>query len=111
MRTVIGRVLKGIGFEVVEARTGQEGFQQLGSGDRPNLVIVDWNMPEMNGLDFVRAVRGRPEFSAIRIMMVSAETEATRIAAAWAHGVDAYVLKPFTGDAFLQKLKQLNMPW
>jgi two-component system, chemotaxis family, chemotaxis protein CheY len=107
MRTVIGRALKAAGFEVVEARTGKEGLQRVGSGDALDLVIVDWNMPEMNGIDFVRAVRSRRELDAIRIMMVTAETEPARIADARALGVDEYLLKPFTQDLFLQKLHEL----
>jgi two-component system, chemotaxis family, chemotaxis protein CheY len=109
MRTLIGRALKSSGFEIIEARTGKEALQRLSGGERPDLVVVDWNMPEMNGLDFVRSVRGRPELDAIRIMMVTAETEAKRIAEARAQGVDQYLLKPFTKDRFLEKLEQLKI--
>ena len=55
MRCIIGQILKSLGFEVLEASNGQEGLQRLEGGDRPKLVMVDWNMPVMDGLSFVRA--------------------------------------------------------
>ncbi len=109
MRTIIGQILKGIGFEIVEAGNGKEGLERLGAGQLPRLAMVNWNMPEMNGLDFVKAVRRRPEFNAMRILMVTTETEMTRMAEALAQGVDEYVMKPFTKDVILQKLEQLQI--
>jgi two-component system, chemotaxis family, chemotaxis protein CheY len=75
----------------------------------PRLVLVDWNMPEMNGLEFVKAMRGRPEFNGTRIMMVTTETEMKRMADALEQGVDEYVMKPFTRDVILQKLEQMQI--
>jgi two-component system chemotaxis response regulator CheY len=109
MRTIIGQILKGFGFEIIEAGNGREGLDRLGAGQPPSLAMVDWNMPEMNGLEFVKAVRGRAEFNAMRIMMVTTETEMSRMAEALAQGADEYVMKPFTKDAILQKLEQLQI--
>jgi two-component system, chemotaxis family, chemotaxis protein CheY len=109
MRTIIGQILKSIGFEVLEAGNGREGLDRLNAGLLPRLALVDWNMPEMNGLEFVKAVRRRPEFNEMRIMMVTTETEMTRMADALAHGVDEYVMKPFTKDAILQKLELMHI--
>jgi two-component system chemotaxis response regulator CheY len=109
MRTIIGQILKGIGFEVVEAGNGSEGLQRLDGAELPKLALVDWNMPVMNGLEFVRAVRSRPELSTMRIMMVTTETEMTRMTEALSLGADEYVMKPFTRDTIIQKLQQLEV--
>ena len=63
----------------------------------------------MNGLEFVKAMRRRPEFNATRIMMVTTETEMKRMADALEQGADEYVMKPFTKDVILQKLEQLHI--
>ncbi len=109
MRTIIGQILKGIGFEILEAGNGKEGLQRLDSGPIPELVMVDWNMPEMNGMDFVRNARKRPELGAMRIIMVTTETEISRMTEALAQGVDEYVMKPFTREVILQKLERLEV--
>jgi two-component system chemotaxis response regulator CheY len=109
MRCIIGQILKSLGFEVLEASNGQEGLQRLEGGDRPKLVMVDWNMPVMDGLSFVRAMRGKQEFNQIPVMMVTTETEMTRMAEALAQGANEYVMKPFTRDAILQKLERLQV--
>ena len=109
MRCIIGQILKSLGFEILEASNGQEGLQRLDGGDRPKLVMVDWNMPVMDGLSFVRAMRSRQEFKEIRIMMVTTETEMTRMSEALAQGADEYVMKPFTRDVILQKLEQMQV--
>jgi two-component system chemotaxis response regulator CheY len=110
MRTIIGQILKGIGsIEIAEAGNGLEGIQKLESGPIPELTMVDWNMPEMDGLEFVQAVRGRPEFDAMRIMMVTTETEMGRMADALAQGVNEYVMKPFSKDVIIQKFQKLHL--
>ena len=109
MRCIIGQILKSLGFEILEASNGQEGLQRLDGGDRPKLVMVDWNMPVMDGLSFVRAMRSRQEFNEIRVVMVTTETEMTRMSEALAQGADEYVMKPFTRDVILQKLEQMQV--
>jgi two-component system chemotaxis response regulator CheY len=109
MRSIIGQILKGIGFEIAEASNGREGLERLRADAPPKLVLVDWNMPEMNGLEFVKAMRRRPEFNDTRIMMVTTETEMKRMADALEQGADEYVMKPFTKDAILQSLEQLQI--
>ncbi len=109
MRCIIGQILKGIGFEILEAGNGREGLERLQGADLPRLVMVDWNMPEMNGLDFVRAMRRRAEFNDIPIMMVTTENEVNRMIEALQQGANEYVMKPFTRDVILQKLEQLHV--
>lgn len=108
MRTIIGQILKSIGYEVADAGNGREGLQRVNELGPLNLILVDWNMPEMNGLDFVRALRSRREYDQVRVMMVTTETEMTRMAEALQQGANEYVMKPFTRDVILQKLEQME---
>src|SRR5262245_1475738 len=73
-RAIIGQILREIGLEVVEAANGREGLEQLRLDPELDLVLVDWNMPEMNGLDFLRTVRAQPEYQSLRVLMVTSET-------------------------------------
>ena len=108
MRTIIGQILKSIGYEVVDAGNGREGLQRINELGPPHLILVDWNMPEMNGIDFVRALRSDRKYDDVRIMMVTTETEMNRMAEALEQGANEYVMKPFTRDVILQKLEQMQ---
>jgi two-component system, chemotaxis family, chemotaxis protein CheY len=109
MRTILGRLLKNLGYGVEEAGNGREALERLRQGPRPDLALVDWNMPEMNGIEFVRAARADPAFRDLRLVMVTTETEAGRIGAALEAGADEYVMKPFTADALQQKLELIGI--
>jgi len=112
MRALLGQILRDLGFDVLEAGDGREGLEILRK-HRPTwpieLVLVDWHMPEMDGLAFVRAVRAAPELSGIRLVMVSTETELGQIARVLDAGADEYVMKPFTRDVILEKLALLGI--
>jgi two-component system chemotaxis response regulator CheY len=73
------------------------------------LALVDWNMPGMNGLEFVRAVRAEPAWASLRVMMVTAQTGETELAQALDGGADEYLMKPFTADSLLDKLALMGM--
>lgn len=109
MRLILCRILREVGFEVSEARQGREALQQLESGAAPALVTVDWNMPEMNGLEFVRAVRADARWSGVRLMMVTTETEARQLKEALDAGANEYVMKPFTKEVIKEKLGLLGL--
>ncbi|HXD88872.1 MAG TPA: response regulator, partial [Urbifossiella sp.] len=72
-------------------------------------VLVDWNMPEMNGLEFVEAVRAERAFDAVRIMMVTTETEHAQVMRALKAGANEYLMKPFTPDVLVAKLGLMNV--
>ena len=108
MRTIIGQILRSIGYEVADASNGREGLQRISEIGPLNLILVDWNMPEMNGIDFVRALRSDRKNDDVRVMMVTTETEMKRMAEALEQGVNEYVMKPFTRDVILQKLEQMQ---
>ena len=109
MRKLLGGQLAGLGFEVVEASDGAEGLQQLAAGPLPQVVLVDWNMPNMNGLDLIRAVRARREWDAVRVLMVTSETSPAQMSEALAAGADEYLMKPFTADGLRAKLEMLGL--
>ena len=74
------------------------------------LALVDWNMPEMSGIELVEAVRSDPAFSSLRIVMVTTETELSQVMRALDAGADEYLMKPFTRDDVVGKLELLGLP-
>ena len=109
MRRIVGSILGGLGYEVREAGHGREGLDVLTEGFVPDLVTVDWNMPVMDGLQFVSAVRSNPAWRSLTLMMVTSESEQTQIVRALAAGAHEYVIKPFTADAIRDKLALLGL--
>jgi two-component system chemotaxis response regulator CheY len=109
MRRIVTSILEGIGFEVRDAGNGREGLDVLNEGWVPDLATVDWNMPVMDGLQFVAAVRSNPAWRSMTLMMVTSESEHTQIVRALAAGAHEYVIKPFTADAIRGKLALLGL--
>src|SRR5437016_13451842 len=109
MRSLLGGILRKAGFEVAEAGNGREGLDRLRQLGTPDLVLADWNMPEMDGLAFVRAVRADPATAGVRVLMVTTETEIAQLSQALAAGADEYVMKPFDREALLAKLRLLGL--
>jgi two-component system chemotaxis response regulator CheY len=110
MRAILARMLRALGFDVVEAANGQEALDRLKHlRELPVVALVDWNMPVMNGLDFVMSVRSREEWRNIALMMVTTESEYSQIVRALAAGAHEYVIKPFTEDAIAEKLALLGI--
>jgi two-component system, chemotaxis family, chemotaxis protein CheY len=109
VRAIIGNILRDIGLEVIEAADGREGLAQLNQPPGVELVLVDWNMPVMNGLDFIKAVRSDRMFDPVRIMMVTTETEQEQVMRALAAGANEYLMKPFTKEILVAKLGLLDL--
>jgi len=101
---MISRSVRELGFEIFEAGNGREALEQLERTGPVDLALVDWNMPEMSGYEFVCAVRTDASHSAMRIIMVTSETEMERVVDALAAGANEYLMKPFTVDALRAKL-------
>jgi two-component system chemotaxis response regulator CheY len=104
-RTVLGRLLTDLGFEVSGAPDGAAALGVLAEHGPVDLALVDWNMPEMDGLSFIRAVRAEAAYERMVLLMVTSESEPAHIAKALMAGADEYVMKPMTGDALLAKLE------
>jgi two-component system chemotaxis response regulator CheY len=109
MRSILGRMLRGLDFEVVEAANGREALEQLQGRGKFDIALVDWNMPEMNGFEFIRAVRAEQMYDGVLLMMVTTETEMGNVVRALAAGANEYVMKPFTQDVILEKLRIFGM--
>ena len=109
MRRIVSSILEGFGYEVRDAGNGREGLDVLNEGWVPDLATVDWNMPVMDGLQFVAAVRSNPVWRSLTLMMVTSESEHTQIVRALAAGAHEYVIKPFTADAMRDKLALLGL--
>lgn len=109
MRSVLARHMKQLGFEVAQAGDGKEALDQLDAGLRPTVALVDWNMPVMDGLTFVKTVRTRGELRDMSLMMVTTESAHGNIVRALAAGAHEYVTKPFTEDAITEKLTLLGL--
>ena len=109
MRVILGGMLKQLGFEVADAENGRVGLDRLHSMERVDLVLVDWNMPEMNGYEFLVSVRAERKYDEVRIMMVTTETEMAQMQKALSSGANEYVMKPFTREVIQEKLEMLGV--
>ncbi|MEO9593163.1 response regulator [Rhodopirellula bahusiensis] len=109
IRKMIARIMKTLGYETFEAGNGLEGLVELAKIESVDLILVDWNMPEMNGLDFVKAVRADAENNHIPMIMVTTESEMSRMALAFMAGVNEYIMKPFTEEGINSKLELLGI--
>lgn len=110
MRLILKRIITKFGYDVVEACNGKEAVDYLFANDTmPDVALVDWNMPEMNGLEFVMTVRAEPRLRQMTLMMVTTESEQSQIVRALAAGAHEYVIKPFTPDAIYDKLALLGL--
>ncbi len=112
MRMVLSRIVSKMGYDVLEAGDGRAALNELdrcGADELPVVALIDWNMPVMNGLEFVTAVRDRASFRDITLMMVTTESEQSQIVRALAAGAHEYLIKPFTPDALEDKFAILGL--
>ena len=110
IRTILRRILVEIGYEVCEAANGLEALQVIEGGTADiTLVLADWNMPEMNGLDLLKRLRQKPELSSLVVVMVTTEAELGHMASALEAGANEYVMKPFTKEILKEKLEMIGM--
>jgi two-component system chemotaxis response regulator CheY len=110
MRLILRRIVGQIGFDAVEAEDGQAAIDLLDTMEKPpELALIDWNMPNMNGLEFVTTVRKLPKYREMTLVMVTTESEQSQIVRALAAGAHEYVIKPFTAGAMIEKLALLGL--
>jgi two-component system chemotaxis response regulator CheY len=103
-RKIIASFLNELGFDVSEAANGREALERLRDQELPHVAIVDWNMPELDGLGFVEAVRADHRYDEVRIMMVTTMAQKKQIVQAINAGANEYVMKPFTREMLVEKL-------
>lgn len=107
MRRIIINTLKRAGFsDVLEASDGRDALAKM-KVEKVNFVITDWNMPEMDGLAFVTALRSMGEYKNLPILMVTTRSVKDDIMEALKAGVNNYIVKPFTPDTLKEKIEQV----
>jgi two-component system chemotaxis response regulator CheY len=107
-RSILRRTLLSMGLEVVEAGNGAEALDKLRDEAPVDLALVDWNMPVMDGLQFVKALRAERAYADVVVLMVSAESDPSRMARALIVGADDFLMKPMTADVLVGKLEMLE---
>lgn len=108
IRLILSAYLKKLGFDVTVAVNGRDGLDQLRGMAKADVVLVDWNMPEMDGITFVRAVRAEGGYAKLPLMMVTTNSEFANVCEALEAGANEYLMKPFTGDMIREKLELLG---
>jgi len=108
MRRIVRNCLKQLGFENVdEAEDGQAALGKLHGDPEFKFVISDWNMPNMMGIDLLKAVRGDQQLKGIPFLMVTAEAQKDKMLDAAKAGVSSYIIKPFTADVLQAKMEAI----
>ena len=107
IRKVARRIVEGLGFEVDEAADGSEALAFCG-GVIPEVILLDWSMPVMDGMTFLRRLRALPGGLAPKVLFCTIETRADRIAEALSAGADDYVMKPFDGEILMSKFAEVG---
>lgn len=109
MRMIVARTLRNLGFEISEAGNGQEALACMEQDPGISLIMCDWNMPVMNGLQLVQKLRSDDRYSSSQIVMVTTETEVQQMILALEAGANEYVMKPFTPEILEEKLRLLGV--
>ena len=109
VRIIIGTILRELGMEVLEAANGLEALEQMTLNPDVDLMLLDWNMPRMNGFDFLRAVRSQRAYDAVRILMVTSEAQSEQVTQALNAGANEYLMKPLSKDVLVAKLNLLDV--
>ena len=109
IRRIESDILKELGFETTDAANGKQAWEMLQASPVPDVVLVDWNMPEMDGLEFIRSVRGDDRYSDMVVLMVTTETETDQMLRALTAGADEYLMKPFQKEGLVDKLRLVGV--
>ncbi len=103
---ILGKTLKELGYEVREAANGREALDVIAvEKNAVTLVLADWNMPEINGLELLKRLRQNPDLASLVVVMVTTETEMDQMVEALEAGANEYVMKPFTKEILVEKLQ------
>lgn len=108
MRMLLSRILADLGVDSEQAPDGKVALAVLSEKGPFELALVDWQMPVMDGIEFVRAVRREQDSDAIKLVMVTSVNQIERVVEALESGADEYIMKPFTKEALSEKLALLG---
>jgi two-component system chemotaxis response regulator CheY len=109
LRQVVGIALKGAGYEVLEGCDGEDALSKL-TGQKVHLIVSDVNMPRMDGISFVSAVKQMPNYKFTPVIMLTTESQEARKREGQAAGAKAWVVKPFKPDVLLNAVQKLVLP-
>ncbi len=109
MRRILKGILQPLGFEVEEADDGEKALETIRSGGGVDVVLADWNMPVMSGLELVHALKSDPIHSNVPILMVTSESSLDQIDEAFCAGINEYIMKPFDAEAIKTKLQMIGV--
>ena len=108
-RAILRKLMADIGWDVVEARNGVEGAELIESQASFELALVDWNMPDLDGLGMIQRIRAQSAYDSLPLVMITTETDQERIAEALEAGANEYIMKPFDKNILLTKLQLLGL--
>jgi two-component system chemotaxis response regulator CheY len=108
IRKLAVRMLTNLDIRTVEAENGAQALEQCAIS-APDIVLLDWNMPVLNGIEFLRALRANRTMSQPKVLFCTTESEFSRILEAMQSGADEYIMKPFDEDILASKLKLLSV--
>ena len=109
-RKMVGRMMTELGFEVIAAEHGQDALDKLSQlAEPPAAVVVDWNMPVMDGVELAKAIRSTEEYRHIPVLMISSEADPRRVAKALLSGVDEYLFKPVDTAMIRERLEIMGV--
>jgi two-component system chemotaxis response regulator CheY len=109
IRMILSQYLKKLNIEVVEANDGAQALERLKEMPMPDVVLVDWNMPVMSGIDFIKAVRDLCAYDPVPLMMVTTNSEKEFLGMAMDAGANEYIQKPCTLEGLRAKLNVLGL--
>lgn len=109
IRRIEAEILQELGFETIDASHGKEALERLQANPLPDVVLVDWNMPEMDGLEFIKTMRKDQRYAGVTILMVTTETETDQMLRAMTAGADEYLMKPFQKESLSDKLRLVGV--
>lgn len=108
IRMVAKRIMSEFGFGTEEAEDGEDALQKC-LKDMPDVILLDWNMPIMNGLEFLKALRKTPGGTAPKVVFCTTENDLEHITEAIQNGADEYIMKPFDSEIVQSKLEQIGI--
>ncbi len=102
-------IFQGLQAEILEASHGQEAIESIEKNGPPSAILLDWNMPVMDGIECLQALRANPSWKQIPVVMVTTNNEFTQISTAMAAGANEYVMKPFDKEMIVSKLASIGV--
>lgn len=109
MRSILSTYARNLKCETCEAEDGLDAIAKLEQSDRFDAILIDWDMPRMNGIELLKVVRANPEYDSVKTMMVTAQSSYSGVTEALALGADDYLMKPLDEEMFAEKLRLLGL--